>query len=294
MPEVTVSVLMTAFNREKYIAEAIESVLAQDFTDWELVVCDDCSTDSTVEIIRRYAAADPRIRLFVNPKNLGDYPNRNEVARHARGRYLKYLDSDDKLLPDCLSMMVSCMEKFPEAGHGLDMWARFSKPEPYMLTPEDTYRFHYVERKGIFSRAPLCSIIRRDVFEAEGGFALLQHVGDFEFWHRLSWKYNLVVMPGGHIWYREHDEQQMSDNRRDLAVLAKYNILARQFLSDERTPLSADEKQRQIRRQEAYLAGLVLAELFRNRSLKKADAIRKAAQLSWLRTILLKAGLWGR
>ena|SRR5674476_1029541 len=86
-----VSVLMTAYNREKYIAEAIESVLAQTFTDFELVVVDDGSKDHTVDIARRYSK-DPRVSVHINEKNLGDYPNRNRAASLARGRYLKYLD----------------------------------------------------------------------------------------------------------------------------------------------------------------------------------------------------------
>ncbi|HEV2714429.1 MAG TPA: glycosyltransferase family A protein, partial [Terriglobales bacterium] len=93
-----VSVLMTAYNREKYIAEAIESVLASNFKDFELIIVDDCSKDRTAEIARRYTS-DSRVQVHVNEKNLGDYPNRNRAASLARGKYLKYLDSDDVIYP---------------------------------------------------------------------------------------------------------------------------------------------------------------------------------------------------
>src|SRR5205814_9393285 len=89
-----ISVLTTAYNREKYIAEAIESVLASTFKDFEMIIVDDCSKDHTVEIARRYSS-DPRVQVHVNEKNLGDYPNRNCASSFACGIYLKYLDSDD-------------------------------------------------------------------------------------------------------------------------------------------------------------------------------------------------------
>src|SRR5471032_1502742 len=103
----TVSVLMTAYNREDYIAAAIESVLAQTFTDFELIICDDQSVDRTVEIASGYAQQDPRVRLVRNDRNLGDYGNRRQAAALARGSFLKYHDSDDVMYPHCLAAMVT-------------------------------------------------------------------------------------------------------------------------------------------------------------------------------------------
>src|ERR1041384_7268362 len=95
-----VSVLMTAYNREDYIAEAIESVLASTYTNFELIIVDDCSSDNTVAIAKEYKAKDKRIKVYVNEKNLGDYPNRNKAASYANGDFLMYVDSDDKILTD--------------------------------------------------------------------------------------------------------------------------------------------------------------------------------------------------
>ncbi len=81
-----VSVLITVFNRECYLAAAVDSVLAQTMQDFEIVIVDDCSTDGSVDIARAYAARDPRIRFFRNDRNLGDYPNRNKAAGLATGR----------------------------------------------------------------------------------------------------------------------------------------------------------------------------------------------------------------
>jgi glycosyltransferase involved in cell wall biosynthesis len=107
-----VSVLMTAYNREKYIDEAIESVLASSYRNLELIVVDDCSKDRSVEIARTYAAKDDRVKVYVNETNLGDYPNRNRAASLARGEYIKYADSDDIMFPSCLKKMVTPMIQF--------------------------------------------------------------------------------------------------------------------------------------------------------------------------------------
>jgi len=90
-----VSVIMPAFNREKYIAESIESVLAQSFKDFELIVVDDGSTDKTVEIARGIAASDQRVRIETNGKNLGIAKTRNRALELARAEYIALLDSDD-------------------------------------------------------------------------------------------------------------------------------------------------------------------------------------------------------
>ena len=79
----TVSVLTTVYNRAKFLGECIESVQQSRFTDYEHIIVDDGSTDDSVEIAKRYAAQDPRIKVFVNEQNLGDYPNRNQAAKHA-------------------------------------------------------------------------------------------------------------------------------------------------------------------------------------------------------------------
>ena len=177
----SISVLMTVYNREKLIAQAIESVLASDTDDWELVIVDDRSTDRSVEIARSYAAQDPRIRVFVNDQNLGDYPNRNQAASHARGRYLKYTDSDDMVHPWTLSVMRYCLERFPDAGLALAMFEEGERPHPVCYSPDEIYRRHFFER-DVFGRAPGASLIRREAFDAVGGFSGLRQVGDFEFY----------------------------------------------------------------------------------------------------------------
>ncbi len=111
-----VSVLMPAYNREKYIGEAIESISTQTYPNWELIIVDDGSTDSTAEIVKSYQAKDNRIILYQFPENKGIPYARNKCLELAKGEYLANLDSDDIALPERLEKQVKFMEKNPEVG----------------------------------------------------------------------------------------------------------------------------------------------------------------------------------
>lgn len=104
----TVSVCMPVYRSARYIAEAIGSVLAQSYTDFELIVIDDASPDSTHEIAS--SIRDPRLRVYRNEQNLGPEGNWNRVLAMARGRYIKVLPGDDTLYPECLERQVAVLE----------------------------------------------------------------------------------------------------------------------------------------------------------------------------------------
>lgn len=209
MPYPLISVLMTAYNREKYIAEGIESVLAQTFADFEFIIVDDASEDRSHEIAVGYAARDPRIRVYRNERNLGDYPNRNRAAELARGKYLKYLDSDDLLYPHGLGVMVSSMEKFPNAGVGLCRLDCEYGPYPIALSSQEAYREHFLGG-GLFAPGPSGSIISAAAFRAVGGFSEKRWVSDTELWLKLAARFHVVKMVLGLIWYRVHDGQEFT------------------------------------------------------------------------------------
>jgi glycosyltransferase involved in cell wall biosynthesis len=242
-----VSILMTAYNREKYIAEAIESALASSFEDFELIIVDDCSRDHTVEIARRYTS-DPRVQVHVNEKNLGDYSNRNRAASLSRSRYLKYLDSDDYIYPRGLQIMVEMFEPFPEAAVGFCSFAQVrERPFPFQLSPREAYQYAYFNKTHpIFSRAPLSTIVRRDKFNAVGGFSGRQWVGDFELWHVLAARFPIVLMPDGIVWNREHTSQQMQANRTNPLVPFAYHVMATEQLMRAECPLLPEERKRAL------------------------------------------------
>lgn len=222
---VMVSVLMTAYNREAFIGEAIESVLSSSYTNFELIVCDDCSTDNTVAVARTYSAKDQRVKLFVNEQNMGDYPNRNQAASYATGKYIKYLDSDDILYPHCLEVMVAAMEQFPEAGFGLSSVSDAARPYPVCLSPKEAYHEHFFGY-GHFDRAPGSAIIRRDVFEQVNGFSGERMIGDNELWFRLARTYPLVKFQRDLVWDRVHGGQESKSQ-----YAKQYDLLRKKILN---------------------------------------------------------------
>lgn len=93
-----ISILMPAFNAESYLKDSINSILNQSYTDFELLVCDDCSTDNTWEIIQ--SIQDPRLKIFKNKENQGYLKTSNFLVSHAVGEYISFQDADDLALPD--------------------------------------------------------------------------------------------------------------------------------------------------------------------------------------------------
>ncbi len=284
-----VSVLTTVYNREKYIAAAIESILASTYENFELILVDDQSKDRSVEIIREYEKMDQRIRFYINEKNLGDYPNRMKAASLANGKYIKYVDADDMIYPTGLQVMVSMTEKFPEAGYGL-----FSLPQdknriyPYLLTPEEAYKRHYFE-KQLFHKAPLSAIIKKEAFDSIGGFSGKRFIGDFEFWHIISRKHPVALGPQGIVWYREHEEQEMQINRTDFTVPFKYLKCSEEMLLHPECPLKNQDKEKALKKvkwnQARYIMGVG-----KNHSLKIARQLQKESGMSFNEILRRVAG----
>ena len=109
-----VSIGLPVYNGEQYLAQAVDSILAQDFTDFELMIVDNASTDRSVEIATKYAAADPRVKVYRSEKNRGAAWNFNRCVSLANGYYFKWMAHDDQLDPRWLSECVNVMEERPD------------------------------------------------------------------------------------------------------------------------------------------------------------------------------------
>lgn len=104
-----VSIIMPSYNTAKYIAESIQSVLNQTYTNWELIIVDDCSTDNTDDVVKPYLI-DTRISYLKNSKNSGAAVSRNRALREAKGKWIAFLDSDDLWLPEKLEKQIAFMK----------------------------------------------------------------------------------------------------------------------------------------------------------------------------------------
>lgn len=107
--DILVSIIMPAYNAEEYIENSIRSAMAQTFTNWELLVVDDCSKDATREIVNQLAEEDHRIRLIHNEENLGTAGSRNKALDLFHGSYVAFLDSDDLWHPEKLEKQLRLM-----------------------------------------------------------------------------------------------------------------------------------------------------------------------------------------
>ena len=113
-----VSIVTPVYNNAQHLEECIESVLAQTYANWDCTIVDNCSSDGSAEIARRFAEKDPRIRVSENKRFLRALANHNAALRYISpaSRYCKVVFGDDWIFPECLEKMVSLAEKHPSVG----------------------------------------------------------------------------------------------------------------------------------------------------------------------------------
>ena len=259
-----VSVLITVYSREEYLSAAIENVLAQTFWDFELIVMDDCSKDDSVEIARRYEN-DPRVRVQVNEQNLGDYPHRMRADNLARGRYLKYVDSDDLIYRHSLAIMVEAMEAHQDAALGLSHSAPEAEaPYPWRLMPHQAWSKQFLGR-GCLSCGPSGAIVRRGPFLEIGGFRDWGVLSDVDLWYRMAARWPVVLLPPGLVWWRRHEQQEFTKSNAAMTYLERGFALTVDTLSSTDCPLPESERQKAIYRAKQHYARRLLSLGFRGR-----------------------------
>jgi len=275
-----VSVLMTAFNREQFIKEAIESVLASSLTDFELIITDDCSTDRTYEVAKAYELSDARVRVFSNEKNLKDYPNRNMAATYARGKYIKYLDSDDKIFKEGLLYCVQAMEQFPEAAIGMQFSQKeFGVENPVSWSPGKIIDHHFFVR-GCLNIGPSGCIIKREIFCEVGGFDPGFGVASDNFFNiTLAAKYPVVLLPQSFFFYRIHEGQEKKDKEGYLKN--NYQYLKR-LVTTVDLPISSMKKSKLALHIEKSFARQLLRYIWETKNFQTVKKIMKDTNFSIL------------
>ncbi|MEP7108244.1 MAG: glycosyltransferase family A protein [Ferruginibacter sp.] len=202
-----VSVLMTAYNREKYIAEAITSVLSSTYTNFELIIVDDCSSDKTVTIAREFEAKDCRVKLYVNDKNLGDYPNRNKAAGYATGVYLVSVDSDDMIFKDGIETCISYMLQFPQARFAT--YYCLPAREAFVMDSVTAIQNHFFKQQFLIV-GPGGLIVERTYFIEIGGFPeKYGPANDMYYNLKAVCSSPVLLIPFEFFYYRRHPEQEI-------------------------------------------------------------------------------------
>lgn len=188
----TVSVIIPTYNRAHYLPQAIESVLSQSFTDFEIIVIDDGSTDDTEAVIQPFLV-DDRLQ-YVKQPNAGVAAARNAGMRLAQGRYLAFLDSDDWFLPGKLKKQVAYMAANPHIALSYTAYFAFDDITQKQ-TPRSVHKTYY---HRMFSDCPVFTstvMLRRKVWKAVGELDTTMRLAeDIDYWIRIAHHY-----PLGHI-----------------------------------------------------------------------------------------------
>jgi hypothetical protein len=206
-----VTVLMPVFNRDRFVGEAIQSVITQDFADFELLIVDDGSTDRTPEILRDWARRDERIVVITSPANQGIPAALNLGLRHARGPYVARLDSDDFMMPCRLAAQAAVLDREPgvvlvssayelmdSEGNYLGTW---NGDEPHEVV---TYLLNFYNIVGGGGQV----MFRRSEVLANGGYApAYPSSEDYDLWVRLLRRGRILTLPLIGMKQRHHDSR---------------------------------------------------------------------------------------
>lgn len=269
-----VSVIIPAYNQGHFLAEAVNSVLAQTYPHVEIIVVDDGSTDDTAVVARSFT--DPRVR-YVYKQNGGLSSARNEGLRHAQGQYISYLDSDDCFLPEKLAMLVGEMDAHSAVGfvagqaipvdeHGRHVGKKFDTP-----LPTDT--------KQLLLGNPLhvgSVLVRRDWQDKAGFFdESLRSYEDWDMWLRLAQAgCQMRYVPQPVSLYRFHTAQMTRDGRQ--MTTATFAVLDKLF-GDPTLP-SEWQAMKDRAYSQAYLRKT--AQAYRNRDYNTGqESLRQAIAL---------------
>ncbi len=225
---------MAAYNADEYIGAAIESILSQTFSDFELLILDDGSTDRTAEVIS--SVNDPRLRVIPQGRNLGLPLALNRLVAHARGRYLARMDADDVSLPDRLRDQVEYLNNHPDIDVCAMWCSGFGTSEAVNFTPPAT---HDELRLELFFGNPIPhpSVMLRRSSIAKGDMLYdpsFRGAEDYDLWARMAERWRFAAIQKTGLRYRFHERQatnQRLEEQRHLSGIARGH-LARQLISD--------------------------------------------------------------
>lgn len=212
--EELISIVLPVYNGEKYLRESIDSVLAQTYKNWELLIVDDCSTDSSAAIAKEYASKDRRIYYYRNEKNLRLPRNLNKGFRLAKGDYLTWTSDDNKFKPTALEKMYDALKNNQNAQFVFASCRVInSEGEEIEYIMVDDKRKKQIVGHNVVGA---CFMYTRKAYEEVGeynpDFTLVE---DYDYWQRIYAKFNAVAISDILYEYRWHDGALTSTMKKD-------------------------------------------------------------------------------
>ena len=224
-----ISVCLPVYNAERYLAEAVESVLAQTFTDFEFLILDDGSTDGSLAILKQYEARDPRVRVFSRP-NKGLITTLNELIELSRGEFLARMDADDVSLPQRFERQIEHLQANPDCvvvgcqalvidpdGDPITVWFEGG-------THEELDSENLKGEKGGMLCHPSVMMRRSSVLDVGCYRDQFRYAEDLDLWLRLAERGRLANLPIPLLKYRTHQSNR-SELRNDRADQDFHQIL---------------------------------------------------------------------
>ncbi len=211
-----VSVLMPTYNQANFIDASIQSAINQTYDDFELIVVDNCSTDQTAATVQKYLS-DHRVKYLKNETNIGNINNFNKAVEFAGGEYVKYLFSDDLLLPTALEKFVGVMDSNPNVSLATSYFEHFGSLAFLHKPPLDGTISGYEAIKDTvitcrnWIGSPSNVMFRKADFDDVGFDKKWKYLTDLEFWHRLLLKGDLYVIPLNLTKFRHHQQSATTD-----------------------------------------------------------------------------------
>lgn len=212
-----ISVIMSVYNGERYLREAIESILNQTFTDFEFIIVNDGSTDSSLEIIQSYD--DERIKIINNEKNIGLTKSLNKALKVARGEYIARQDADDISLPNRFEEQIKYLERHPEVAllgtniYKIDENGKIIGKYIVLAKPsiKDLFNGNQFNHGSV--------MFKKEVIDELGGYnELFKYAQDYELWLRIAKHYNIRNVTQILYKLRSHDENIGFKNRGKSAL----------------------------------------------------------------------------
>ncbi|HAA29251.1 MAG TPA: glycosyl transferase family A [Cyanobacteria bacterium UBA8553] len=289
----TISVIIPAYNAEKTILETITSVIQQTYSNWEMIVINDGSTDRTLELLS--TVKDARIKIFSYP-NGGVPVARNHGLNHATGDFIAFLDADDLWTPDKLELQLAKLQQHPEAGV-VYSWAYYMDETGESFHADNPIFFEgnvYAEllvRDFIVSGSN-CTI-RRQAIESVGKFdPSVPGADDWDYWLRLALHWPFVVVPKLQIFYRQSSGSVSSK----VEAMENNNLRVIEKGFQSAPPEMQNLKNQSLANTYRYSAHLYLTRVGSTDSAKQAAqklwmAIRLYPRIlrdSWTRNLLIK------
>lgn len=229
---VGISVLMPVYNAEKYVGQAIESILEQTFKNFELIIIDDASTDASYNVIQKYAKKDKRIKVFKNTHNQGIGANRNRLVKLASGKYIAWQDADDISLPTRLAKQYQFMENNPQVGI-CGAWIQFFNEEG-----DFAIRKYAAEdsnlRKTVFSYSPVAqpvAILRKEIFKNNNYFYdnTLSPVEDLDMSFKIGERWQFANLQEILLKYRQHSNNSSLQSKKLKDTIKKTLIVRKKY-----------------------------------------------------------------